>query len=242
MRNALRNLCWLLVGAACVGSVATAFADVLYDNSENDLLTRFNPGSSQVGSEINLSGSGQSMTYFSFEFYAINTINPSTLSSADINADVIFYDNTGAPYNTYATPNNVLYNSGSFSVSGLLYGSPTTPTTRDTIIFNESDFGGPLSLGGINTLTWTVQFSGLGAGDEVGLDIYGPPTVGSNHGDYWLWNGTSWELDEIPGFAPGDAFASVVQGTLVPEPSVFALASLGGFGLLAFLRRLRRAG
>jgi hypothetical protein len=206
------------------------------------LVSRFNPGASEVGNQIIFSSTPQALTYFSFEFYAINNDHSTFLSSSTIDAEVRFYENSGpGTFNGYYTPNNMFYDSGLFSVSDLLLGSPTTPTDRDTITFNTTDFGAMVTPAGLSEMTWSVQFSGLGAGDEVGLDLYGPPVVGGNHGDYWLWNGTSWELDDfVPSQPAGTGAASLMEASLVPEPSVFALASFGGLGFLAFLRRFRR--
>src|ERR1044071_2733101 len=61
----------------CVGLSAflstSALADVVYDNTANDLNFRFRPGTLEVGDEIILSGgAGNYLTKFSFEFYGTN--------------------------------------------------------------------------------------------------------------------------------------------------------------------------
>jgi hypothetical protein len=87
-------------------------------------------------------------------------------------------------------------------------------------------------------MTWTVQFAGLGATDSVGVDLYSPATDGQTYGDYWAYNGTSWML-ETNSLAPLSSFGAYMAAT-VPEPSTLSLSLLGGAGILALARRLRR--
>ena len=77
----------------------------------------------------------------------------------------------------------------------------------------------------------------MGAGDSVGVDLYSPPVVGSevgDFGDYWQYNG-GWTL-LTNSIGPMD-FGAVMQ---TPEPSSLTLSILGGLGILIAARRFRR--
>jgi len=228
----LRRLaCWL--AAFFFSALASLNADSIYNNSANDLLTRFNPGALEVGDEIILAGSARYLTNFSFEFWGTNTANPSAFSGS-VTATVRFYLNDGTLFNGYAAPGTLLYTSGPFSI---------TPTARSTAIFTAgADFPvnglflGPGPGGTLLTnVTWSVQFAGMGPTDSAGVDIFSPPVVGGEHTDYWENSGVAWSLKTNS--VPVD-FAAVLQAA--PEPSPFALSILGGLGMLLWRRRLSR--
>jgi hypothetical protein len=122
----------------------------------------------------------------------------------------------------------MFYDSGLFAVS--------SPTARNTFVFTAgSDFPtGGLFIPG-NEMTWSVQFSGMGANDEVGVDIYSPPVVGGNYPDYWQNSGSGWSLMTN---SVAMNFASYMEA--VPEPSGVALTFLG-LGILALVRWRRHA-
>jgi hypothetical protein len=190
----LRRISLVLVGVAWFALVAPASGVIIFDNATNDLSVRFDPGTNEVGDEIILAGSARYLTYFSFEFYAINTNHPATLGGT-VNGRVRFYENDGPSFNGYLTPGTVFYDSGWFSVSDLL-GGATTP--RSTIYFSTADFGGAplyIPIPGSN-MTWSVQFQESDPTDDVGLDLYSPPVVGQDYPDYWmnLNNSGSWAL------------------------------------------------
>jgi len=216
------------------GSIAALNADTIYNNSTNDLMTRFDPGTKEVGDEIILAGSARFLTNFSFEFWGTNTANPSAFSST-VTATVRFYLNDGPLFNGYATPGTLVYSSGPFAI---------TPTVRSTLIYKAgSDFPlGGLFLGSgpggtlLTNLTWSVQFAGMGATDSAGVDIYSPPVVGGEHTDYWEYNGVAWSLKTNS--VPMD-FAAVMQAS-APEPSPVVLSILGGFAMLLWWGRSSR--
>jgi len=91
-------------------------------------------------------------------------------------------------------------------------------------------------------MTWSIQFSGMGATDAVGVDIYGPPTVGQAYGDYWQNDGTvlSPSLVLLTNTVPMDFAAQMYANQNIPEPSVLVLSLAGGLGILTLVRRLRR--
>lgn len=235
MKKALkRNVC-LSIGALWFGMAVPLMAQpvTIFDNSAlgSDLHLRFDPGTLQVGDEINLAGTERNLTYFSFEYWG----TASGLSFAGpVQAEVRFYQNTGpTTFNGYFTPDATPF------YDSLLFSVPS-PTARSTFIFTA---GSDFPIGGLNLassdITWTVQFSGMGAGDAVGVDLYSPPVVGSevgSFGDYWQYNG-GWSL-LTNSLGPMD-FGAFMQAT--PEPSSLALSILGGVGLLIAMRRFRRS-
>jgi hypothetical protein len=85
--------------------------------------------------------------------------------------------------------------------------------------------------------TWAITFTGVGAGESAGVNLFGPPTVGNGIVDYWENNG-GWvnkRVDLGNPSVPTD-FAATVQA--VPEPSALALLLAGG---AIVWRRMRRA-
>ena len=231
MSKILRKSAGLVI-VALLASAHQLSAAVIYNNSVNDLNLRFNPGTYQVGNEINFAGSERFLTNFSFEFWGTNTASPGNVSFAgSVQAEVRFYLNNGPTTNGFASPGTMFYDSGLFAVSA--------PTARSTFVFTA---GSDFSIGGLylpaNTITWTVQFSGMAGTDSVGLDLYSPATVGSDYGDYWENQGGGWAL-RTNSLSSSMDFGSRFEAT-VPEPSAITLSILGGFGLFLALGRLRR--
>lgn len=226
-----------LVAVLALGVSSVQANTFMYNNSTNDLVVRFNPGELEVGDEINFgSGTPRILDSFSFEYYALNATG-GELAGAPM-AQVRFYANNGPDFNGYPTPGTVLYNSALFSV-------PTTPTERSTFVFSSgSDWGSAgLDLTGYDIITWSVQFTGLGNGDEIGLDLYDPPVVGSSSRDYWEFDG-SWSLKEqlIPGSQEYRKmnFASVFIGKRVPDGGATVMLLGASLTALAFVSRRRQ--
>ena len=206
-------------------------ASVIYNNSTNDLMTRFNPGTLEVGNQIILAGTERYLTNFSFEFWGTNTASPANIAFAgNVEVQVRFYLNDGAPFNTYATPGSNFWSSGWFTL--------TSPTARNTLIYEAGpDFPSAGLFIPTNQFTWTVQFQGMGGTDSVGVDLYGLPVVGASYLDYWEdssgWKLMTNSLSSIMSF--GATFdASQVA---IPEPATPVLAVLAGLGLLTLRRR-----
>jgi hypothetical protein len=229
----------LLVASALALSSATSLrgAITIFDNTHNDLSTRFAPPvtagtTAEIGDEIVLAGTARWLTSFSFEYFGTNTAS-ATSFSGNVEARVRFYQNDGAPFHGYATPSTLFYDSGFFSLN-LLGG----PTPRSTLNFQQ---GVDFPTGGLHIptsdMTWTVQFTGMGATDSVGVDLYSPPTIGQDFPDYWS-NSGGWQL--LTNSIPMDFAAQFNAEMTSPEPSVLALSVVGGLGILAFGSRLRR--
>ena len=162
-------------------------AATIFDNSSNDLVTRFEPGTLEVGDEILLGSPERYLTNFSFELWGTNTSNPNAFAGANVEARVRFYQNNGPLFNGYPTPGTNFYDSGWFSIQ---------PTSRSIEIFTAgADFPWTgLYLPVILNMTWSVQFQGMGATDSVGVDIYSPAVVGIDYPDYWENSGGAWIL------------------------------------------------
>jgi hypothetical protein len=206
-------------------------APLIYDNSVNDLLQRFDPGTLEVGDEITLAGTERFLTMFSFEYWGTNTASPGNLSFAGaVEARIRFYNNDGAPFNGYPTPSSTFYDSGWFG--------GFSPTPRNTLVFTAgSDFPvNGLYMPVYSNMTWSVEFRGMGLTDTVGVDLYSPPVVGSDTPDYWENDGGVWMLKT--NVVPVD-FASKMDAT-TPEPSSIVLAAFGGFAALISSRWMRQ--
>jgi len=243
MRNMLKKNVLLAAGALLMSLSLPLRADVIYDNSNpaNDLHYRFDTGTNEIGDEILLGGTARYLTNFSFEYWGVST-GPNTNSFAGaVQAQVRFYEMDGPLHNGFNTPGTCFYDSGLFSVP--------SPTPRNTFVFTA---GSDFLSGGLfiptNDITWSVQFTGMGATDSLGVDIYCPPVVGTNYNDYWVNDPTGgWTLTEnysapgapYPG-GPGQMnFGALMEGQ-IPEPSAMVLSLVGGLGIWGLTRRLRR--
>lgn len=224
-----------LVGCAFAWTMLTAVcltrADTIYDNSKNDLLTRFNPGNFEVGDEIQLAGSARYLTNFAFEFWGESGNGPD-LFAGTVEARVRFYENDGSLFHGYATPGSIFYDSGWFTLDG--------PTPRNTLRFTAGDAfpeeGLFMPVG--FSMTWSVQFQRSAANDSVGLDIYSPVVAGASFPDYWENDGIGWQLKN--NIVPMN-FAAVLEAsvTAVPESSTVSFSLLGGVVVLLGLARRR---
>ena len=220
------SVVWVLTAAP----LQAAAPSVIYANSTNDLVTRFNPGTTEVGDQIKLAGTERMLTAFSFEFWGTNTAMPDNSSfSSTIQARVRFYENDGPLFSGYASPGTMFFDSGWFNVD--------KPTSRSTFLFAAgSDFPSWGEFIPADEMTWSVQFAGMGLTDSVGLDLYSPPTVGQNYDDYWSYNGGGWALQTNS--VATMSFGAYMEA-VVPEPSVVTLSTIGGLSLLMLTRRLR---
>jgi hypothetical protein len=207
-------------------SLGTAGATTLYQNTTGDLSAEFYDGQTEYGNEIVLAGgSSFTITNFAFEYYGLNF-------TGGEQADVRIYENNGALFETYATPGTLLYDSGNFTVT-------QTGTPGATINFDDPTLlaynGNPINV--TNDITFTVQFSNVGA-TNAGVDLYYPPTVGTNFGDMWVNTTNGWQLEFNTNVSLG--IGAEVQGTAVPEPTAVMLGLMGGVAGLMMVFRNRR--
>jgi len=188
MKTLIKWNLFLLIGVLGAGLARPLLAATIFDNSAHDLVTRFAPGTNEVGDEILLGNPERYLTNFSFEFWGTNTADPNKFSGK-VEARVRFYQNNGPLFNGYASPGTNFYDSGWFSI--------TNTTPRNTEIFTagvDFDWTG-LYLPVISNMTWSVQFRGMNVTDSVGVDIYTPPVVGKDYPDYWENSGGQWILN-----------------------------------------------
>jgi hypothetical protein len=231
MNKLYKAILFLAAGALWMSMGAPLGATTIFDNTQNDLATRFNPGLLEVGDEIILASTERYLTAFSFEYWGVNTDHPLSFAGA-VQARVCFYENTGTPFNGYATPSPTsFYDSGWFSVDA--------PTDRSTFVFSA---GADFPVGGLfiptSDMTWGVQFEGMGLNDSVGVDLYSPVVVGQVYDDYWQTDGSSWQL--MTNSVPMDFAALMQANASIPEPSMVTLWVFGGFGVLILGRWRRR--
>ncbi len=202
------NRSWIVAASLLFGCSLPLSAAVIYDNSVNDLTTRFEPGTLEVGDEIILSGPERYLTNFSFEFWGTNTASPGNITFAgNVEARVRFYLNDGPPFNGYPTPEAKFYDSDWF---------PVAPTPRSVEIFtlgNDFPWAG-LFLPVASNMTWSVQFRGMAPSDSVGVDIYSPAYIGQSYPDYWENNFGTWVL-RTNNLAPVD-FAARMEASAQP--------------------------
>jgi hypothetical protein len=70
------------------------------------------------------------------------------------------------------------------------------------------------------------------------VDIYSPPDIGTDYWDYWQNDGTGWT--SRTNVVAMNFAARMDANEAVPEPSTLALSLVGGLGILAMVRRMRR--
>jgi hypothetical protein len=219
----------LIVGLLWMGLAVPLRAAVIFDNSAHDLVTRFAPGTNEVGDEILLGSPERYLTNFAFEFWGTNSANPEAFAG-EVEARVRFYENNGDSFNGFPSPGDQFYDSDWFSIA---------PTPRSTEVFTlGSDFAWTgLFLPVTSNMTWSVQFKGMGATDSVGVDMYSPPVVGQDYPDCWMnTNGTGMLLTNNSGVHIDFAakMEASAQPTVNPNPPVLTNTVSGSNLLLSW--------
>src|ERR1700722_915002 len=218
----MKTVKWLAIGSAvCLFINFRAAGDIIYNNSTGNTGFRLDAANNQeVGDELNLSGPGYYLTNFSFNFYT------SIASGDNVTLEVLFRNNDGAPFNGYATPGSIFYDSGAFSLNsvtndGGLDFDISDLSTGDTVPLNSNV---PMPT----NFSFSVVVTGLEGSDVFALDLYNPVTVGSSAPDYWLNPGGGWEL--LTNSDTPVNFGAVFQGSLTPapEPAVISISLLSG--------------
>ena len=193
---------------------------------------------------------------FSFEYYSLNTF---LMNSVVV--DVKFYNNTGAPFNGYATPGaSPFYDSGWFGLvapQDVANGGSGLFVQKWTLVWQDlyggqPDVNDPVPTVPVTAMNTQVQlpnsftviysFSNtLGSLDNFGLEMFNPPAVGTNYGDYWVNNSGSWILvtNSAPYNVSGIGMDMNAAATPAPEPSVIAMGMVGGLLMTHLIRRRR---
>jgi hypothetical protein len=160
---------WALIAFTFMGT--SARAAIVYDNATT-FEGLFNDSKLESGDQLRLAGSERLITEFSFEYFA------DFAPTGDEKGRVRFYEMNGAPGdNPFATPGTLLYESPQFDITS---GYGTINITNFSVFLNTNSF------------TFSVEFSGVGATESVGLLYYNPPTVGSSDAYFWEKENGVW--------------------------------------------------
>jgi hypothetical protein len=218
----------LLTGVPVYGSI-------FYQNTSGDTHNSLNFVNGQaIGNQLVMSPgfTSATLTNFSFEIYSSLATFTGTISM-----QVWLYRNDGTPYNTYATPSSILYNSGTFGFPA--NGGPSTWSGNIGTNVGTLSFDLSTSIPSTN-LTLAVMVTGMAGSDigNLGMELFNSPTVGQNYRDYWFQTvpGGSWAL--MTNSANPTDFGAQFNGT-VPEPSTLGLSVVGASLLIGsfWLRR-----
>src|SRR5947209_18787322 len=99
--SAYRHLVLLTSFFACQ-QLYLACGETIFDNSAHDLGRRFDPGTLEVGDEIQVVGSSRFITNFSFEYWG-DSASPGVFAGP-VEARVRFYRNDGPAFQDFASP------------------------------------------------------------------------------------------------------------------------------------------
>jgi hypothetical protein len=221
--------------AAFLATNVAVHGTTLYSDASTDTGNSLNfTNGWTLGNEIEL-GNGinsASITSFSFEIYSTEF---AFAGGTNVTMQAFLYANNGTPFNGFSTPGTLLYDSQPFILlTPLIYSIANGLPISDAVTLNFDLSGSPVTVG--NDFTLAIEVNGLAGSDSVGLELFGPATVGQNFGDYWLNTGSSWEL--LTNNVPTDIGAQFT-GTVAPEPSTVSLGVIGAM-LLMGLTWLRR--
>jgi hypothetical protein len=261
MKNMSKVFSWLVTAGLLLTTSISIKAAVIYSDtaSGSDLALNLAPltAGTQYGDELNLAGTERQMQSISVQYYGVGTAGSLGLSFAgDVQLRLRVYVNNGVLYpagsqlpNGYPTPGTCLYDSQWFSIA--------TPAdlgfsdNRAQVFVPSDGLPGDLQVGGVfipgNTITLSLEVQGLGNGDQVGVSLYNPPTVGTSLADYWENDGTGWVLKTIPNPAGGNVsvnFACEITATAAPSAVPESFNTFAGllivFGLLFACGGFRR--
>jgi hypothetical protein len=227
-----REFTSLYAAAIAVAGLCTTtqvFGDIVYDNTTGNLHF-MHVSSTEYGDEIKLAPGARQATEFQFTYY----------SNYDLNngATVRFYKNNGPLVSGAAAPGDLLYQSAAFNI---VKSDATDPNNvlAQTATINLSGTGLVLP----DVLTWTVEFDGVGNGQDASLLVFDPPSAGSSFNDFWKKDGTTWTINQFPGGprANFNAKLSASRTTSVPDAgSSMALMGLGLTAVVMVRRVVRR--
>jgi len=220
----------------CFGLHLSLAAQPFYYNGETDLAVQFDPGTLEVGNEIDLADATGAITRFAFEFWGTNTAGPGSFwGNVKVRVRFYLFDglNSSSCICSHYSPREL------FEPGNLIYESgwmPVPPTPRSTLILGEEDFppeGIPLL--GTTKMTWTVQFAGMGPTEKVGLDIYSPPTIGSARNYFWKrTNNFGWVAQTNTTSIPMQFAACVSQSSVKLDSPTWTSTGKFSFRIAGF--------
>ncbi|MCI0539614.1 MAG: PEP-CTERM sorting domain-containing protein [Verrucomicrobiales bacterium] len=201
---------------------SAGLASIVYDNSTTDLNRSYFAGNGiEFGDEVFLTGNDRTITDFRFE-----TFLSSTGGAAETGV-LVFRLNDGALLSAGRNaPGTEFYRSGSFNLT----------TGRGTVVASGLSIPIP---GGVDHFTWSVELTGIDVGEQAGLMLYNPPTVGTSFDDFWQRDGATWNTFLVDGGATPANFAARI--TAVPEPGTMALGLVGALTLVGLGLRRRHS-
>ena len=128
----------------------------------------------EFGDQVELGLNNRLIDSLSFEYFGDFT------ADGDETAIARIYANDGDSNGAANKPGTLLYESDSFTI---------VPGFNSVVI-------GGLLLEATDSITWTVDFNGVGdvEGNRAGLIFYNPPSVGSSDDDFWVNNTNSREI------------------------------------------------
>ncbi|MDA1277978.1 MAG: PA14 domain-containing protein, partial [Verrucomicrobia bacterium] len=163
----------------------------IFDNTTTSLDRSYFPGNEiEFGDQIFLAGGDRSLAEFQFQTFL------SSNASGNETAELIIHANDGG---TDAHPGTVLFQSGKF------------PLTSGFQIITVPD----LLVNVPNSVTWTVKLGGIEAGEDAGLLLFDPPSVGASLDDFWrLGVDGTWSTFLIDnGATPANFWARAISPT-----------------------------
>ncbi len=235
MKNKISKMVWVMAFTGLLGLKAGADTTIYSTAGTYNGNAFTNTSGQEIGNEVVLTGAWD-LSSFAIQYYAPNPL------AGTIGIDVRIYKNDGAgtpASGMYATPSTLVFDSGFFY--GLANGPTGNAVTYTSSDFTGGGFAAPYLLPGDFTFTVTYTNSD-GSGNLNGLEspLANSPAgqPGSSYGDYWLNNGSSWDL--LTNAVSSANLVVTLAGTAdVPEPSV-ALLGIIGSGLLLGVNRLRK--
>lgn len=194
-----------------------------------------------VGNTITLApATPRNIVQFAFEYFASPASGTSFAGTPTL--DFQLYLNNGSSVNGVASPGTSIYNN-SFSLN-----SAVAPVSSGGVYKNLSFLAADFPAGGVvvsgDTLTWSVEVTGLSTGDQFGLvafDPGAPGNVGTASDYYWLDNG-SWQpyTNSVTGANSFGVEVWAQNTSNAPEQGNVLPVAISGFVILAVLNRRQR--
>ena len=249
----------LSAGVACVHAQSGASVGLNAANDVYNSYTGVTPAAGfsmsngqEVGNEIYLSSNPNNnyITNFTFEYFGNSGLySGATNFAGNVQVDIKFYLQTGPLVNGYLSPSATPFyewNSATADGGAFAGSSVANPSIANYFSLQLEDFSGyaadpliyqqglyvPYSPN--EQLTYTITFTGLAAGDSIGLGTTAGPTVGVANNGYWFKNSAG---DSFEYLTNGVNDTTMAEIQAVPEPTSMALVGIGAMSLLVAAKR-----